>query len=114
MSMLGAQRTVIVTALDKYIEEGNREFTAQDFIERCEQDDYEEYGIDKSQQHDVASHMRALFNAGNPLFAKFGCMKVNGNSGPLLFFKVWPSSRAGRKAKAVKTDMDQATTDDDS
>ena len=108
MSVQGVRNTIIVTALDDYISKGNREFTAKDFIEACENDDeYEDYGIDQSNHQEVASYMRRLFNAGNPLFSKFGCMKVNGNSGPLLFFKIWPSSRAGRKAKAIKLDIDQ-------
>ena len=101
-----AQKVVVVTALEKFVKDGAREFTARDFVERAQDDDYEEFGIEESDRRDVASYMRELFNAGNPLFKGFGSMKVNGNTGPLLFFKVWPSSRAGRKAKSIVKELE--------
>ena len=49
----------------------------------------------------VSSCVRELFNTGDPVFDGWGCMKVGGNAGPLLYFKVLPSTKAAKKAAEI-------------
>jgi len=61
-------------------------------------------------KRDVSSYVRELFNTGSPLFAGWGCKKVDGYdpSSPVLYFKITRNTLAAQKSREIKEAMSNA------